>query len=238
MKIFKKVVVLALSTIMILNASLAVFGAESENIASQATPAVSSSFDQQDEIDNPGSTIGAGHFNPVNAIDGDLGTEWAPSWEATPWYELDFGKEVTVQKIVIYGRAGASETVDSMKEMDILFDEVVVKSLSDMPANFYATPITITFDEPQTVEVIKFEVIDGIANCGFTEIQVFASADDTADEPSDDEPSEEQPGDTTDDNNGGDSETPVKTGDISMLYVLCAGAASVLGGLKLKKKIK
>ncbi len=101
--------------------------------------------------------------------------EWASrgavaSWGVMkmPWAQLEWDKEITVDRIVIYDRVSLEEHTAGGT---LHFSDGTSVSVTAIPND--GSPRTVTF-EPRTVKWLRFEATDGDGkNIGLSEIEVF-----------------------------------------------------------------
>ena len=130
------------------------------NLALDAVPDASSSYSDEWDIDF------------IN--DGDNETSWAGMSEDTPWVSLKLKDKSKVNKIVMYYRpAGADPAADYIFEMNIEFDGKIVYTVVDFPKDSHETPVEVVLPEAIEVKEVKFDIIDGLQNPGFSEIELY-----------------------------------------------------------------
>ena len=138
-------------------AEVVVYGQAAANISSSATAAASSTF--------------SGSFPASNAIDGNVGTEWASAGEINPWLQLNWSTPQNIGGIVIDDRANLA---DWSQGGTLTFSDGSSISVSGIPNN--GSPYAITFPT-KTVSWVKFQIAgaSGSANNGLAEFDVYGS---------------------------------------------------------------
>jgi hypothetical protein len=106
-------------------------------------------------------------FRPEAAIDGDLAVRWAanaseegPGQEPGDWFEVDFGEPTQVTRVVLDHQGSMCPYVsDWPRGIEARFtdDGRTWRSVHVSPAG-PMRPATVTFDWPQKVRAIRFEL--------------------------------------------------------------------------------
>jgi len=136
-------------------AEVVVYGQAATNISRNAAATASSTFN--------------GSYPASNAIDGNVGTEWASAGEINPWLQLNWTTPQNIGGIVINDRANAS---DWSQGGTLTFSDGSSMSVSGIPNN--GSPYAITFPT-KTISWIKFQIAgsSGAYNNGLAEFDVY-----------------------------------------------------------------
>ncbi len=107
------------------------------------------------------------------AVDGLLNPEgeWSSRNEQTPWIRVDFGKEIRVERVVLYDKANP---VDNARGGMLRFSDGTSMKVTGIPVD--GSPHVVEFPA-KDVTWVKFNISEGEgSNVGLTEIQVVSDA--------------------------------------------------------------
>jgi|GEM_PF-6188874 Bacterial surface proteins containing Ig-like domains len=107
-----------------------------------------------------------------NAIDGEMGTEWA-SKETHPWIRMAWTQAQTIHKIIIYDRSDVSNADGGV----LIFSNGYKLNVSDIPQNGLAKEIIL--DNPVVAKWLRFDIASktNYNSVGLAEIEVYGFDD-------------------------------------------------------------